>query len=82
MDFYAELLDRLRSPDIQRSIVQGYDGEFSLGLASDPTGPEGIGIRIGVPPGTHVAAPTSLRVLGRDVPISVVEDRFSVSPFR
>lgn len=82
MDFYATLLDRLRSPDILRSIIRDYEGAFSLGLASDPAAPEGIAIRISVPPGTQVAAPPTLRVLGRDVPIKVVEDRFSVSPYR
>lgn len=82
MDLYRELLTRLRNPEVQRTIVPDYDGFYSLGVARDPAGPDGIGITVSVPPGTQVSAPESITVAGLDVPIRVVEDRVAISPFK
>lgn len=78
---YGHLLARLRTPEVQRELLAGYHGSFSLGVSHNPDGPEGIGIRISVPEGSDLAVPESIILLGQRIPIEVVEDRVAISPF-
>jgi hypothetical protein len=64
----AELIER---PEIQRRILEKYDGGYSIGLTADPENPSELAIRVRIAAPDASQIPTSLVLDGETVSILV-----------
>ena len=64
----AELIER---PEIQRRILNQYDGGYSIGLTAHPENPSQLAIRVRIAAPDASQIPASLVLDGETVPILV-----------
>ncbi len=64
----AKLIER---PDIQRQILNRYEGGYSIGLTAQPNNPSALAIRVRIAAADASQIPTSLVLDGETVPILV-----------
>lgn len=64
----AQLLDR---PETHRMVLNGYAGEYSLGITRCENGPGGYGFLLRVRDDAPPDLPTAVRIAGREIPLKV-----------